>query len=319
MTRHRNLPRAVEVSAPATIANMGAGFDILGLALSDPSDTLYAERSATPGVEIVEISGDGGRLSREAARNTAGIAAQFVLNQIGAKEGVRLRLHKGLPLESGLGSSAASAVAGAVAVNALFGNPLSRRELLPACVEGEAAVSGRHADNVAPALFGGLVLVTGTTPDTVYPLPVPAGLVLALVTPAVRVPTAAARAVLPTEIALKTYVQQSASVGLLLHAIHSNDLRLMAIAMAGDLIVEPAREHLMPALREVRQAAALAGALCTVISGAGPTLCAVCDSVEIAETVTQNMASVYNSHKIACTTYVTTPALHGATLKEIQD
>jgi homoserine kinase len=313
------MSRAVEVFAPATIANLGAGFDILGMAVEAPYDTIYAERTDEPGIFIDLISGDDGRLPREPEKNTAGIAAYYVLDQLGIKEsGVRLQLKKGLPLESGMGSSAASAAGAAIAVNALFGNSLRREELLPACIEAEAAVSGRHADNVAPALLGGIVLITGLTPDSIYKLPVPENLVLALVTPAVSVATAEARAALPEMIPLGTYVQQSAAVALLIAAIYSGDVRRMAQAMEGDIIVEPARQHLMPGLNEVREAARDAGALCTVISGAGPTLCSICETTNIARLVAEAQASVYASLEIEATTQVTTPSRDGCTIRVVE-
>lgn len=312
-------PRCVEVFAPATVANLGAGFDILGLALAEPFDVVRAERTDTPGVVIDSITGDDGRLPLDPSKNTAGIAAAYVLEQLMIhSEGVRLTIHKGLPLESGLGSSAASAVGAAVAVNALFGSPLQRHELLPACIEGEAAVSGRHADNVAPALLGGIVLITGLKPDEVYRLPAPVDMVLAMVTPAVSVPTAEARAVLPKEIPLSLYIQQSAAVALLVSAIHSGNIPLMGQAMERDLIVEPAREHLMPGLREIRAAARQAGALATIISGAGPTLCSLCQTTNIARLVAEQMASVYKFMGIPATTRVTTVSHDGAALRVLE-
>src|SRR5258707_1309097 len=173
--------RSVEVFAPATIANLGSGFDILGMAVMEPYDIIRAERLEQPGVVIRGITGDGDRLPRDPQQNTAGIAAKFTLDLLRIPNaGVALNIHKGLPLESGMGSSAASAVGAAIAVNALFGGSLRREELLPACIEAEAAVSGRHADNVAPALLGGIVLITGETADAVYKLPVPDNLVVVL-------------------------------------------------------------------------------------------------------------------------------------------
>jgi len=312
-------PRAVEVFAPATVANLGPGFDILGLALAEPYDTIIAERLDEPGVCIASITGDDGRLPLEADKNTAGIAASYVLNQLGIREsGVCLSITKGLPLESGLGSSAASAVGAAVAVNTLFGSPLTRHDLLPACVEGEAAVSGRHADNVGPALLGGIVLITDPTPAGVFKLPTPPDLVLALVTPAVSVPTAEARAVLPKTIPLRTYVQQSAVIALLVSALYRGDVALMAQAMESDQIIEPARAHLMPGLSEVRQVAREAGALATVISGAGPTLCAICNSSNVARLVADEMAAVYAIMGVPAATRVTTPSLDGATLRVLE-
>lgn len=287
-------PLRVEASAPATVANLGPGFDILGLALSQPADRVVAAFAETPGVHIAEITGDDGRLTRDPAKNTAGVAAAYVLRQLGKTDvGVRLTVHKGLPLASGMGSSAASAVAGAMAVNALLGEPLRREELLAASIEGEAAVSGRHADNVAPALFGGIVLVGGLTPDLIYPLPVPDNLYLATVTPAIAVPTAEARAVLPQQIPLGTVVRQTAGVALLMAALYRGDLALLGRAAEQDVIVEPARAHLMRGLPEVRAAAAAAGAAGTIISGAGPTLLSFCAGADVADRVAAAMRGVY--------------------------
>src|SRR5579859_1608019 len=311
--------RIVEVFAPATIANLGAGFDILGMAVTEPYDTIHAERVTEPGVVIAGITGDEGQLSLESDKNTAGIAAKFVLDQLRIHEGgVRLRIHKGLPLASGLGSSAASAVGAAIAVNALFGNTLRRQELIPACVEAEGAVSGRHADNVAPALLGGIVLVTGLTPEDSSRWPVPDGIALALVTPAVAVPTAAAGAVLPKTIPVGLFVKQSAAVAQLVSAIYSGDLLRMGQAMEGYIIVEPAREHLMPGLKEVREAARKAGALATIISGAGPTLCSLCATSNVARLVSEAQAAVYATLGIPATTHITTPSLDGATFRVIE-
>jgi homoserine kinase len=303
-----------EAFAPATVANLGVGFDILGLALQEPGDIVRVERRGQPGVIIDQIEGDQGRLSHDPLKNTAGIAASSVLKTIGATDGVRLSLIKNLPLASGLGSSAASAVAAAVAVNAVFGEPLTRAQLLPACLDGEAAVSGYHADNVAPCLFGGITLVTGTDADQITPLPVPDGVYLALVTPDVAVPTADARAILPGSVTLHDMVAQTGSAARLVDAIHRGDLVRMAQAMEQDCVIEPARAHLMPMLSEVRTAARNRGALGLVISGAGPTLCAICNAETTANVVAGAMNSVYNGAGIASTARSTRIALKGARL-----
>ncbi len=311
--------RAVEVFAPATVANLGPGFDILGLALAEPYDVIHAERVDEPGVSIRAISGDDGLLPREPEKNTASIAAASILNQLMIRSaGVALSIQKGLPLESGLGSSAASAVGAAVAVNALFGNSLRRQDLLPACVEAEAAVSGQHADNVAPGLLGGIVLINGLEPDAIYRLPTPKGMSLALVTPDVHVPTAEARAVLPEAVSLSQLILQSSAVGLLVSAIYQGNLPLMGKAMEGDCIVEPAREQLMPGLKEVREGARKAGAFGTVISGAGPTLCSICPTTNVARRVAEAMESIYAVMGIGASIYVTTPSLDGATLRVLE-
>lgn len=309
--------QAVEATANATVANLGVGFDILGMAVQAPYDVVRAERSDLAGVQIAAITGDEGKLSRDPKRNTAGIAAAYVLEQISATEGVVLTVHKGLPLASGLGSSAASAVAAAVAVNALFGEPLDRAALLAASLEGEAAVSGRHADNVAPALFGGITLVLGTAAEAIHSLPVPPNLYVALATPAIAVPTAQARAVLPQSVPLKAMVHQTAQVALLIHALYTGDLALLGAAMERDSVVEPARAHLMRGLAEVRAAARACGALGTVISGAGPTLCSICDSESAAERVAEAMRGVYAEMNLPAAIRVTQPALHGATWRAL--
>lgn len=295
----------VEAIAPATMANIGPGFDVLGLAFAAPADRIVAEQSETPGVTIAAIHGDGGKLSLDPLKNTASVSAAHVLKQSGAHQGIRLTIYKGLPLASGMGSSAASAVAGAMAANAILGNPIPQRDLLEACIEGEATVSGRHADNVAPALFGGIVLVTGVTADTVIPLPTPPGLIFALVTPGVAVPTVEARAVLPKQISLHDMVHQTGAVGRLVAAICLNDIALIAQAMEEDHIVEPARAHLMPGLHEVRAVAASMGALATTISGAGPTLCTLCPSQTVAEQVSVASQAIYDRLGLTCETRIT--------------
>jgi len=283
-----------EAFAPASVANLGVGFDILGLAVAGVGDIVRAELRDEPGAIMRTITGDGGALTFDPARNTASVAANHVLQRIGASQGVALTLEKNLPLASGLGSSAASAVAAALAVNLLFGEPLRRDELLPCCLEGEAVVSGYHADNVAPSLLGGIVLVMGTDAYQIRHLPVPENLHLALMTPDVPVPTSEARSVLPPLIPFQTMVAQTMAVAGLIDALYRGDLEAAAAAMEADRVVEPARAHLMPLLVESRVAARRVGALGLVISGAGPTLCAVCDSIEIARCAAETLQSLFD-------------------------
>lgn len=301
-----------EAFAPATIANLGVGFDILGLSVQGLGDIVIAEWSDETGVNIAHIEGDNGQLSRDPLKNTAGVAAKSVLALLNARNGVRLIIRKNLPLASGLGSSAASAVAAALAVNALFGEPLSQLELLPACLDGEAAVSGRHADNVAPCLFGGITLVTGNQPDQISSLPIPGSLYLTLVTPDVAVPTVMARSVLPATIPLHTMVAQTASVARLVDSIYLGDIPAMGRAMEMDFVVEPARAHLMPLLKEMRSIAHEAGAYGLVISGAGPTLCAISDRREVAKRAGDAMKTAYESANVSCVARCTQVAPVGA-------
>lgn len=283
-----------EAFAPATVANLGVGFDILGLALEGMGDRAVVEFKDAPGILITDIEGDGGQLPREPERNVASVSARAFLDHIGEKRGLKIKLVKGLPLSSGLGSSAASAVAAVMALNALVGEPFTREELLPFSLEGEALVSGYHADNIAPCLLGGIVLVAGITVDAIRPLPVPANFHLALVTPDYPVPTNEARAILPSDVPLKTMIHQTGKVAQLVDALHRSDLEAIGTSMEGDAVVEPARACLVPLLDEVRSAAKRAGAIAVYIGGAGPTLCALCANSPTAKRVAAEMKQVYN-------------------------
>jgi len=308
------LKTRVEAFAPASIANLGVGFDILGLALEGAGDVVGAQWRDDDQIIIADIEGDEGKLSHDPQKNIVGIAARALLQQLNVKRGVTLWLKKGLPLSSGLGGSAASAVAAVMAVNGLLDAPLAREELLSSALEGEAAVSGYHADNVAPSLFGGIILSNGITMDKIRSLPVPADLHLALVTPSVEVPTAQARAVLPSTVPFKQMVRQSGAVAELMDAIYRGDVARMARAMESDEVIEPARAHLMPYIEEVRHEAKSNGALALVIGGAGPTLCAVCQRWDIAEGVALAMRRVYDRHGLACQMRHTTVSAQGAHL-----
>ena len=282
-----------EAFAPATVANLGVGFDILGLALEGIGDRAVVEFQDDPEIVITDIQGDGGQLPREPGRNVASVSARAFLDHIGETRGLRIKLVKGLPLSSGLGSSAASSVAAVMALNKLVGEPFTREELLPFSLEGEALVSGYHADNVAPCLLGGIVLVAGITVEAIRPLPAPENLHLALVTPDFPVPTSEARSILPSAVSLKTLIHQTGKVAQLVDALHRGDLEALGAAMEGDTVVEPARACLVPHLAAVRAAAKRAGAIAVFIGGAGPTLCALCDSDKTAQHVAENMKQVY--------------------------
>lgn len=273
--------REVRAFAPATVANLGPGFDVLGLALREPGDIVIARESNTPGVTIAKIEGDGGKLPLDPTQNTASIAALKTLERAGVSMGVELEIHKGMPLGSGLGSSAASAAAAAFAVNLLVGSPLRKRDLIGPCVDAEAAVSGRHADNVAPSLLGGLILVRSVDPLDVVRLPAPEGLTAVVVTPEFSLPTREARAVLPEKIALGSMVHNMANVAAMVSACYSGDLALLGRCIR-DEIVTPARAGLIPGAEAVMAAALDKGALGSSISGAGPSIFAMCRSLRSA-------------------------------------
>jgi len=301
-----------EAFAPATVANLGVGFDILGLAVDGMGDTAIVEFQDSPEIVITDIQGDNGKLPRQADQNVASVSARAFLDEMGEKRGLKISLTKGLPLASGLGSSAASSVVSVVALNKLYGEPFTREQLLPFCLEGEALVSGYHADNVAPSLLGGITLIAGITVDAIQPLPVPTNLHLALVTPDVAVPTAEARAVLPEMVSLKTMIYQTGQVARVIDALHRDDLEALADAMEKDQVVEPARAQLMPLLDEVRFESKRSGALSVFIGGAGPTLCAICDSHDIAKKVAHTMNQLYTDVGMKCLTQATQVDMHGA-------
>ncbi len=284
--------RSVRVFAPATVANVGPGFDVLGLALSAPGDTVIARRAPGSGVRIAAIHGDGGVLPLDAEKNTAGIAAARVLRRAGMDTGIELEIHKGLPIGSGLGGSAASAAAAAFAVNLLVGSPLRKVELVDPCIDAEAAVSGRHADNVAPALLGGLILVRAIDPPDLVRLPIPEGLTMAVVTPRFRLDTRASRDALPRQVPLDKMVRNAANVAALASACFSNDLALLARSLE-DHVVTPARAALIPGCLEVIEAALAAGALGSSISGSGPSLFALCRSERSATGAARAMSEAF--------------------------
>ncbi len=306
-----------EAFAPATVANLGVGFDILGLALQGIGDRAIVEFRDDPEIQITDIQGDGGKLPREPEQNVASVSARAFLDHIGEKRGLSIQLFKGLPLASGLGSSAASAVVAVIALNQLVGEPFTREELLPFCLEGEALVSGYHADNVAPCLLGGIVLVAGITVDAIRPLPVPADFHLALVTPDFPVPTNDARAILPSNVPLKALIHQTGKVAQLVDALHRSDLESLGAAMEDDHVVEPARVCLVPLLAEVRAAAKRAGAYSVFIGGAGPTLCALCDTAATAESVAAEMKQIYSEARMDSVARHTQVDLRGATVLDI--
>ena len=303
-----------EAFAPATVANLGVGFDIIGLALQGMGDRAIVEFQDAPEIVISEIHGDDGKLPRDPALNIAAVSARALLDHVGESRGLMIQLVKGLPLSSGLGSSAASAVVSVVALNKLLGDPFSREQLLPFCLEGEALVSGYHADNVAPCLLGGIVLVAGTTVDAIQPLPIPDPFHLALTTPEIPVPTDSARKILPKHVTLKTMIHQTGAVAKLVDALHRGDLAALGAAIENDRVVEPARACLMPLHDEARAAAKQAGAAGVFIGGAGPTLCAVCESAAIAESTASAMQAVYAAADTPCISQATGVDRHGAFL-----
>ena len=296
--------------APGSIGNVGPGLDILGLAVAGAGDTVLAERCNTPGIFITNPGHPD--LPSEPTRHASGIAAQAVLQKVGATQevGVTLAVRKGLPLAGGQGGSAASAAAGAGAVNALLGAPLSVEQLVEAAMEAELQVAGRHADNVAPSVLGGLVLVRSLDPLDLIRLPLPTGLWVVLACPRMTLRTAEGRAALPTEVSRDVAQHQAAQVAAMVAAAFRGDLVLLGRAI-DDRIAEPARAPLLPGFLEAKRAALEAGALGCSISGSGPTTFALTDGAEAAGRIAAAMRAGYRSRSLECDVRITRPDPEG--------
>jgi len=290
-------PERAAAFAPGTVSNVGCGFDVLGFALEQPGDVVIAVPRHQPGVEIVDITGDNGRLPRDPDRNTASVAAKALLAAAtGSKAGVGLIIRKGLPLASGIGSSGASAVAAVLAVNEALALHAGEELLLRSAMQGERVSAGAvHPDNVAPSLLGGFVLARNIDPPDMVRLPVPPGLACAVLCPALEVETRAARAILPASVPLASAVRQWANVGALVAALYTGDVDLLGRAMV-DHIVEPHRAHLVPGFARITRAALDAGAIACTFSGAGPALFAMCRSLDAAERVGPIMQAALREH-----------------------
>ena len=287
---------AVTAFAPGSIGNVGPGLDILGMAVAGDGDAVRAEWLPEPGLRLLDPG--HAELPREAEKHTSGLAGLGVLARAGADRtrgrGIGLSVRKGLPLSGGQGGSAASAVAGAVAVNALLGEPLDQLALIEVCLDAEEAVAGRHADNIAPALLGGVVLIRTMDPLDLIQLPVPADLWVVLARPEQRMRTADARAVLPRDIPRAVALHQAAQVAAMVAALATDDYDLLARSV-DDRIAEPARAGLLPGFAEAKAAAMAAGALGSSISGSGPTSFALARGRPSAERIAAAMEQAYRA------------------------
>jgi homoserine kinase len=305
----------VKVFAPASVANVACGFDILGFALNKPGDEVIARFSESPGLKISKITGDNGKLPLDIYKNTAGFAAAKFLEYIGeSTKGIEIEIHKKMPFNSGLGSSAASAVAGVMAVNELLRRPLSKKELLPFAVLGEQiADDAYHADNVAPSLLGGILLIRNNPTLDVHRLPVPKGLFATIIHPHIEVLTKNARNILSKNISLNQCVLQSGNLGGFIVGLYNSDFDLLRRSLQ-DVIVEPQRAELIPHFYEVKNAALNEGALGCSISGAGPSVFALSQNSLIADQVGLAMKSVLNNFNIGSDLYLSSINQEGAFL-----
>lgn len=288
--------KSVRVFAPASVGNIGPGFDVLGMALAGMGDTVTATRRPEAGVSITEITGDRGRLSYKAEENTVGIAVQTVLTHLGIREGVQLTLHKGVP-GTGLGSSAASAVAGAYAVNLLFGEKLSKAELIPLAAVAESQVSrGFFLDNVGPSMMGGITWNNPFTKEVVPLGRIDKALIIVAI-PDFPLLTRESRRVLPRTIPMESFISNMAYASMIAWAVAKKDPVRFGRSIR-DQVAEPARAPLIRGFEDVKKAALSAGGLGCSISGAGASIFAVSDDPKKAEKIGRAMEKAFQGHQV---------------------
>jgi homoserine kinase len=305
----------IKAFAPASVGNIGIGFDILGLALDKPGDEVIASKSDTPGLRITKITGAGGKLPYDPEKNTAGVAVLRLLEHLGETgRGIELEIHKKMPINSRLGSSAASAAAATLAVSELLRTGLSKREILPFAWAGEQVASGgKQGDNVVPSLLGGIVLIRDNASFDVHRLHVPRGLYVVVVHPKLELLTKDARTILMQEVPLEKHIRQSANLAAFVVGLFNGDLGLVGRSL-NDEIIEPQRASLIPGFYDVKEAALQEGALGCSISGAGPSVFALCANSLVAENVSLAMQKAFLKHHLESHIYVSMVNQEGAVI-----
>ncbi|MGB2869603.1 MAG: homoserine kinase [Bacteroidota bacterium] len=296
-------PARVKVFAPATIANLGSGFDVLGIAIDEPGDIVVAERTREPGLDFSVQTKQGD--IPPGSKNVASHVARLLLDNIMPPFGIKMVLHKQMPIGSGLGSSAASSVASVVATNALMPKPLKKTDLLRFAVEGERLASGSpHADNAAPSLLGGACLIRSYDPLDVISIPVRNSIVWVVIHPHTVIRTEEARNMLPKAVTLQTAIRQWGNISGLTVGLASGDLTLLRKCVE-DAIAEPVRGNLIPGFYEVKEAALKAGAFGCSISGSGPSVFAITSSFRSAHSVAKIMNRTFlKAAGVKCDVYI---------------
>ena len=295
--------KSIRVNATASVANVSCGFDCLGFSIKGPSDVIRIEEKKTAGIEIIVTGKKCNDIPLDPKKNTAGKALLSFLNEVSEEPKYKIHIEKGIPPGSGLGSSAASAVSSVFGINALLDYPLNDHELLVHAMEGESAASGSlHADNVAPALFGGIILVRSYNPLDTISLPVPKNLFCTAVLPDVAVNTFEARKILPENITLGSAVEQSSNLAGFIAGLYEEDYELIGKSMI-DLFAEPHRSKLIPHYKKLKNSALESGAIGCGISGSGPSIFALSKSEEIAKNIGENFCNSYNKYGINSISY----------------
>jgi homoserine kinase len=292
----------IKIFAPATIANLNCGFDILGCCIDGIGDEMVFRKTAKQGVFITKIT--GADLPFETNKNVAGVAALAIYEAQNVDFGIEIEIHKKIKAGSGIGSSSASAAGAVFGVNELLGKPFTKKELVAFAMKGEAIASGsEHADNVAPCLLGNFTLICGYNPLDIVEIKSPGDLYAIILHPHIEVKTADARAVLSKEILLKDAITQTGNLGGFIAGLYTNDYELIGRSLQ-DVIVEPKRKHLIPNFDNTKNAAIKNGAIGAGISGAGPSVFALCKGKETAEKISFAMGSSYVETGISFDVYI---------------
>ena len=293
---------SIKVFAPATVANVSCGFDVLGFCLDQVGDEIIVHKSTQPGVRITKIEGQ--KLPLATQENVAGVAAEALLEQHPTDFGFDIEIYKGIKAGSGIGSSAASSAGAVFGINALLGEPFSRNQLIEFAMKGEELASGAaHADNVSPALLGGFTLVRcGQTPDVIS-LPSPKELYATIIHPKIELRTSDARSVLKKTISLEKGIQQWGNLGALVSGLYSDDYDLISRSLV-DVVIEPERSVLIPHFNEMKKAAKEAGALGSGISGSGPSIFTLSKGQSTAEKVKQALVDTFSPLGIEFDTFI---------------
>ncbi len=294
--------KEIKIFSPATVANVSCGFDVLGFCLDSVGDQMIIRKVQEKGIRITKI--EGYDLPFETENNVAGVSALVLYKDANPDCGFEIEIYKHIKPGSGIGSSSASAAGSVFAINELLGKPYNKTELTYFAMKGEALASGSmHADNVAPAIFGGFTLVKSIDPMQVLEIPTPKNLYATIVHPQVEVKTSEARAILPKNIPLKNAIEQWANVGSLIHGLHLGDYKLISDSL-NDVVVEPYRSKLIPHFDKVKMACIDSGALGVGISGSGPSIFSLSKGIDTAQKVATAMEGVYSQTNIDFNIYV---------------
>jgi len=306
--------KEIKLFAPATVANVSCGFDVLGFCLDPIGDEMIIRKTDQPGVRITKIVGQD--LPLVTKKNVAGVAAEALLASLETPYGFEIEIYKNIKAGSGIGSSAASAAGAVFGINELLGRPYSRKELIQFAMKGEELASGvGHADNVSPALLGGFTLVRCNKQVDVIALPSPSELYATIIHPIIELRTADARSVLKKKIPLSKAIEQWGNLAALVSGLHTDDYSLISRSLV-DVVIEPERSPLIPFFNDLKAAAVNAGALGSGISGSGPSIYALSRGEETAQKVRQQMEEVFLPMNIDFNTYVSKINVEGIKIIE---